>query len=484
MRFTTQHKNNLSSLIFLIFDIKFLILLLLPAQTAFRASLIKSKCFNKVESPTEAEGNSTQHQRTIIEGGNSMKTKLLLYALLALLSVTPTLAQQSFWLDITPANMDTIEQPAKIAATENMAVITFVTGEVFRSPGGVNWTKTLITNRGQINNIQVALDSFRVTSADGWLGTSSTGQVWRWEKPISRGIITEATEFQGELAVTTYGNPGIAKRDSATGQWHDMNNGLPRSPARIVLSIGKNIIATQMGLYRWDGDSWEFQQAGEYYLAREVKNGDIYAFESLPGEQGQIWRSQTRGQSWGVVQSPEIYNWIGDIVSVDSSNVWTLGPWGAYHRSQSGLTNITSGLDGEQPFGGCLFKNYLYITTIGGKLFRSRQPVVVTNAVSEQGRTDPDSFELKQSHPNPTKPGQITKFQFTIKKPGQYGITIYNSLGQEISKVGRRDVGLGTHEMQWTAPNNLASGIYFYRLESIFVGQTTTLQTRRLVIVR
>ncbi len=46
-------------------------------------------------------------------------------------------------------------------------------------------------------------------------------------------------------------------------------------------------------------------------------------------------------------------------------------------------------------------------------------------------------------------------------------MTIFNLLGQQVTELTNEEVGAGNFERIWNA--NVASGLYFYRLEAISV---------------
>ena len=72
-------------------------------------------------------------------------------------------------------------------------------------------------------------------------------------------------------------------------------------------------------------------------------------------------------------------------------------------------------------------------------------------------------FGLEQNYPNPFNP--TTEINYTIAKDGFVSLTVYNALGQEIVKLVNEVQKAGRHQVSFNA-NRLASGVYYYRLES------------------
>jgi hypothetical protein len=71
------------------------------------------------------------------------------------------------------------------------------------------------------------------------------------------------------------------------------------------------------------------------------------------------------------------------------------------------------------------------------------------------------NFELFQNYPNPFNPS--TAISFIIETRGNYKLTIYNVLGQEIKTLANSEFSSGYHEVNLNG-YNFASGTYFYTL--------------------
>jgi len=78
-------------------------------------------------------------------------------------------------------------------------------------------------------------------------------------------------------------------------------------------------------------------------------------------------------------------------------------------------------------------------------------------------------FKLSQNHPNPFNP--TTKISFSIPQSARVAITVYNSLGQEITELVNRDFAAGNHSVDFDG-SNFSSGMYFYTLKSADFSET------------
>ncbi|MBL8008864.1 MAG: T9SS type A sorting domain-containing protein [Ignavibacteria bacterium] len=85
-------------------------------------------------------------------------------------------------------------------------------------------------------------------------------------------------------------------------------------------------------------------------------------------------------------------------------------------------------------------------------------------SVSQNSTTAvPEVYSLSQNYPNPFNPS--TKINFSIPKSGIVTIKIYDILGKEVMTLVNEMKQAGNYETEFTA-TNLASGAYFYRMES------------------
>jgi len=89
--------------------------------------------------------------------------------------------------------------------------------------------------------------------------------------------------------------------------------------------------------------------------------------------------------------------------------------------------------------------------------------------LSSYGINEPgmvDKFDLSQNYPNPFNPS--TTIKYSVTKPCNAQIKIYNRLGQEVYALVNERKSAGEHNVTWNGKdakgNKLASGIYYYRL--------------------
>lgn len=83
------------------------------------------------------------------------------------------------------------------------------------------------------------------------------------------------------------------------------------------------------------------------------------------------------------------------------------------------------------------------------------------NSVKEQ--SIPENFVLEQNYPNPFNPS--TTIKFGVPVTGNVSLKVYDNLGNLVATLVNDVKEAGTHLVSFNA-SNLASGIYFYRLEA------------------
>jgi len=105
-----------------------------------------------------------------------------------------------------------------------------------------------------------------------------------------------------------------------------------------------------------------------------------------------------------------------------------------------------------------------------------KRPLSEFTDVTEEVNNMPQGFTLSQNFPNPFNPS--TTIKFSLPKATHVTLSIYNSLGQEVSKLISKDMNAGVYTTEWNA-TSFASGVYYYRIvASGFV------QTKKLLLLK
>jgi hypothetical protein len=145
-----------------------------------------------------------------------------------------------------------------------------------------------------------------------------------------------------------------------------------------------------------------------------------------------------------------------------------------YKKDDSSV--VLKDLDGNFVATETVDMNVIGMTNYEGQLLvfvqDNGQLVVYTDGeefVSNQPQQVPISnTELRQNYPNPFNPQ--TNIEFALKEPGNVELSIYNLKGQKICTLVDKNLPADNHSFIWNGRdennNQVASGIYFYRLQT------------------
>ena len=96
--------------------------------------------------------------------------------------------------------------------------------------------------------------------------------------------------------------------------------------------------------------------------------------------------------------------------------------------------------------------------------------------VQEEQRERPVAFVLYQNYPNPFNPS--TRITYSISENVRVTLRVFNILGQQVAELANQEQARGNYVVPFEA-NNLASGVYFYRLE---VGKFS--KTKKMILMK
>jgi len=94
----------------------------------------------------------------------------------------------------------------------------------------------------------------------------------------------------------------------------------------------------------------------------------------------------------------------------------------------------------------------------------------------------PTQYSIQQNFPNPFNPSTTIRYALPIRSSVRLLIT--NSLGQQVEVLESGEQEAGFHEVEWRA--NVASGIYFYRIESVSTADPNKrfIQVKKMLLLK
>jgi glucuronoarabinoxylan endo-1,4-beta-xylanase len=103
-------------------------------------------------------------------------------------------------------------------------------------------------------------------------------------------------------------------------------------------------------------------------------------------------------------------------------------------------------------------------------------PEITSINRKEQKGTLPYKFSLEQNYPNPFNPLTIIPYQIAMSS--KVKISVYDILGREVAILVNERQSAGRYRIEFEA-NNLASGIYVYKLST-----DSFEQSRKMLLLR
>jgi len=160
-----------------------------------------------------------------------------------------------------------------------------------------------------------------------------------------------------------------------------------------------------------------------------------------------------------------------DVVSVPTVNWGTLFPGDTIYYS-SDFVSLSLGAGRT---GGSTASFVIDISSNGFPLWRDTISLVVTGVEGTEISL-PTHYALEQNFPNPFNPS--TTIRYALPSRSHVTLTVFNTLGQQVSTLVQGEQEAGYHEAVFDA-SGLSSGVYLYRLTA-----GSFVETRKLVLVR
>ena len=193
----------------------------------------------------------------------------------------------------------------------------------------------------------------------------------------------------------------------------------------------------------------------------------------------------TDGTNWNLTQiNPEAADRLCDIVFIDDNLGITVGRGDPEPGVQQWRGIIMTTTDGGQTWNNDVIAPTVLsaISAAGGNAYVCGAANLVykyegfyQTSVQESKPSVPQDFEL-YNYPNPFNPS--TTIHISLEKSSTVTLTVYDILGNVVKILHNGKLAAGSHKIQWEGTNlnrqEVASGVYFYRLETatgIFVNK-------------
>ena len=349
---------------------------------------------------------------------------------------------------------------------------------------GANWTSVstgIVTK--QVSALAISDTNIFAGTFGGGSMYLSTNNGTSWTE-INTGM-ADADTIVSTLAISgtnifagTVGG-GVYLSTDAGANWTAVNTGL--TDLRVVSSLatsGTNIFAGTSGGVFFSTDSganWTETGLTEWIGPIAVSGSNIFA-----GVSAGILRSTDNGENWTDVTEGLPNNWVFDIAFSDT-NVFVLTNWGGISLSTDNGANwtlINEGIIDSLILSIAVNDSFIFAGSglEGGVWRRPLSQIITVTSVEDASGSLSSNFNLAQNYPNPFNPETVIRY--SIPKAEKVSIVVYNLLGEKVARLIDERIQAGVHTVSWDA-SNMASGIYFYRLQA-----GDFVQTRKMVLLK
>lgn len=424
----------------------------------------------------------------------------------------------AFTIQTAPPVGDTswVVQPSGSTATfysvkaldNNVAWVAGTGGVVLRTTnGGTNWTSV---GGGAIGTAAIyaieALDAntaFVTTTpaATNIYRTTNGGGTWTQVYTLAGGFIN------GIIMV----NPavGFAAGDPVGGKWVILattDGGatwarMPTEPNQVGTEAGWNNAFVISGNSAWFGTNsskvYRTTDTGVTWSSAATPSVNSYGLHmnnttsgALVGSTGATNYTTNGGTSWVAGAAAGTGQGSG-VSGVSGSEFWATVGTSVYYSTSGGASWSNAAKNG---YPGATSLWALDMTTVGanvygwaagatGTIVRYRR---IATGVEGTPEAVPEVYALDQNFPNPFNPS--TTIRFSLPEQATVSLKIYNLLGQEIATLADGDMNAAFHNVVWNGRNSsgaqVASGMYFYRLEATGVSGEKFNSLKKLVFLK
>ena len=197
--------------------------------------------------------------------------------------------------------------------------------------------------------------------------------------------------------------------------------------------------------------------SGEGWMMKTDTMGDTVWTTTIFGPQANIAASicQTTDGGYIVAGAADDNGWLSK-TDATGSLLWSKN-WGGIN--QEWLLSVQSTSDG-----GYVATGFTSSFGAGNRdAWLLKIGPETTHLIKNDQETVKDRFDLHQNYPNPFNP--TTTIEFDLPKTSNVTLKIFNILGEEVTTLVSDRLSAGSYSYEWDA-NNLASGVYLYRLET------------------
>lgn len=434
------------------------------------------------------------------------KRKYILFFLLIIFLSTGNLFAQEYWIKSAlpfPADM-TLN---KVTNSDSLKFyIAADSGKIFYSSNaGVNW---ITQNTGIQNNIvDINFVDVNTGYAIAWeygsinpnffgsiiLKTTNGGQIWDANYKIDTNVFYSKVSFINNQFGFLLGHPiGIVRTTDGGINWNkdhlDSTNLVYGFPIKNIKTIGTQFGIACGGFMDLAGVIWRTTNGGINWSSEGVAPEPLYAihffdnqnFIAVGGDNeygASLVRTTNAGLNWSYSAFEQFGIGLGISFRTSAEGWIALGLGQKFLFSLDGgdRWNVYTTHDLES-IQDVIFSNKRHGVAVGqhAAILRYNSDLV---GIQNTNTGLPASIELKQNYPNPFNPETV--ISFSLDKPKNVSLVIYDMLGKEVKTLINGMVKPGEHKIKFDAAE-IPAGVYFYTLKT---GNEFT-QTKKMILVK
>ena len=353
---------------------------------------------------------------------------------------------------------------------------------------GENWNTAYVDSsfspsNAFLNSVFFIDDMTGFITGSKFIKTTDGGAIWN---EINTGVTSDAI-FQdvyfvnNSLGFAVYRDPftgdGAIKTTDGGTTWNPVNINNDKYDKRYIYFADENLgfISGHSTLYKTTdgGDNWDTLAVGTNSQDLNSKVTFINSTTGFFGKKGQIFKTTDRGDTWTDApidnhSVPQQIQFPSDSIGYAICTTDTFGiPVHVIFKTTDGGNNwsdLTDKLPGSTGF------QYLFFTDENTGYLAGSAGIIKTTTGGEKVATSvrqlknvyvPSDYKLYQNFPNPFNPTTTIRFEIPVKSTVK--LEIFNILGELVTTLVSGELKAGTYDYNWNA-DNIASGIYFYRL--------------------
>jgi photosystem II stability/assembly factor-like uncharacterized protein len=307
----------------------------------------------------------------------------------------------------------------------------------------------------------------RVRGPAFFVRTTNRGKTWSSK---------DMTQYAAGLIDVYFFHPDTGIAVGLTKAPNDSSHGVVLSTMDGGQTWEKRVTTSRLGEWCWKV-SFPSRQVGYVSLQRD-SFAPIYFLKTTDG--GKTWQEKLFSSSYYYVQG---------IGFIDEKTGWL----GGSSASLSGYQTTDGGETWRSAGFGVRLNRFRFLNDTLGYAVGQRfyKYTAKTTGVASREPSYPFDFTLSQNYPNPflsgaksrTAGNPSTTIRFTLAKPSNVRITVYDLNGRKINEILQQTLATGEHAITWDAMdqegNAVGAGVYFYRIDT---GHFTA--TRKMVVLR